>query len=105
AASSLTASSDPRPPRALPSSPTRRSSDLKVVLSRRVRVDCADAIDAGALLARLDGAAVTRFLFRRGDAAFIGATPERLKRKRVTDRKSTRLNSRHSPISYAPFSL
>jgi isochorismate synthase len=54
----------------------------KVVLARRVRVQCASAIDPATLFARLEAPGVTRFLFRRGDAAFVGATPERLIAKR-----------------------
>lgn len=54
----------------------------KVVLARRVRVDCAGPIDPLAVFARLAAPGVTRFLFRRGDAAFVGASPERLIAKR-----------------------
>jgi isochorismate synthase len=55
----------------------------KVVLSHRTELEAASAFDPAAVLAGLEGEAVgaTRFAFRRGEATFLGATPERLVRR------------------------
>jgi isochorismate synthase len=50
----------------------------KIVYARRAEVELAGPIDAGSLLARLDGTDCFRFAVRRGDAVFAGASPERL---------------------------
>src|SRR5207302_8829835 len=79
----------PRAPRALPSFPTRRSSDLAVGTAARQRVErarrrrrdpCGDSAE------------------RPLDSASRGRIP-------AGDRKSTRLNSSHVKISYAVFCL
>lgn len=52
----------------------------KIVAAHRFDVELAAGIDPLAVVGHLAGGlrASTRFLFRRGDAAFLGATPERL---------------------------
>ena len=52
----------------------------KIVYARRTDVELEQAVDAGALLARLDRRHphCFRFAFRRGEAIFAGASPERL---------------------------
>jgi len=56
----------------------------KVVAAREVLLTCASALDAVATVSALAEQApeCQRFLFRWGDASFLGATPERLLRKR-----------------------
>lgn len=55
----------------------------KVVLARRLSVDLAEPADPALVLGRLrDEAQGTRFLLRRAGSSFLGATPERLARKR-----------------------
>jgi isochorismate synthase len=56
----------------------------KVVLARRVAVELAEEPDPALVLARLrlEAPQCTRFLLRRGNVAFVGATPERLAQKR-----------------------
>src|SRR5205085_7081521 len=76
-----------RPPRALHSFPTRRSSDL-AARGRR---------DAGRAVARRKPG------LRARRSGLAGARDVR--RARAQDRKSTRLNSSHSQISYAVFCL
>ena len=55
----------------------------KVVLARRVRFELAREPDPALVLARLRQQApeCTRFLVRRGNVTFLGATPERLAKK------------------------
>jgi isochorismate synthase len=55
----------------------------KIVAARRSEVGFAQAVDASTVLARLADEAVGawRFGFERGDAAFVGAAPERLVRR------------------------
>ena len=50
----------------------------KVVAARRTEVWGRTAFDALDVVARLDTPGCTRFLLRSGEAAFVGATPERL---------------------------
>lgn len=50
----------------------------KVVLARRLLVEADQPFAPATVLDRLAGAEVTRFVFRRGDAYFVGASPERL---------------------------
>lgn len=52
----------------------------KIVYARRTEVELEQAVDTRALLARLDDRhpGCFRFAFRRGDALFAGASPERL---------------------------
>src|SRR5205085_10370381 len=90
------------PPRLLHSFPTRRSSDLAFLLrqpgqARRVGVDAVTDHPVGleqarGVLARLPA---REPLFDELDGQSAGDT----------DRKSTRLNSSHSQISYAVFCL
>jgi isochorismate synthase len=56
----------------------------KIVAARPCTVELAQPASPGAVLARLSAAHAecTRYVFRRGDASFVGATPERLVRKR-----------------------
>src|SRR2546430_7636284 len=78
-----------RPPRSTPF-PTRRSSDLPCggfVVVQRLAHTHED--DVAKVFARLEG----------------GATQENLGHDLLGDRKSTRLNSSHSQISYAVFCL
>src|SRR5688572_32370466 len=86
-----------RNPPALHSFPTRRSSDLR----HRVAVEQRPAVRLGKLVGRVvdrprdaSGAVVVRDHFRAEAEAVVGL-----------DRKSTRLNSSHSQISYAVFCL
>lgn len=54
----------------------------KVVLARRLSVDLVEPADPAVVLGRLrDEARGTRFLLRRAQSSFVGATPERLARK------------------------
>src|SRR5207244_12513001 len=94
----------PSPPRYLPSSPTRRSSDLGVAVDDAgpaVLRDCAEDLEhvppdpsahAGSELTSIDAEP------HRGRAAHGH-------RRLASDRKSTRLNSSHQIISYAVFCL
>src|SRR5688572_31557965 len=85
--------------RYLPSFPTRRSSDLTIS-------DCAGHIPA-------TRGSETAASERRGDAwrsalshrRWLEAAAERQGSDGLEDRKSTRLNSSHSQISYAVFCL
>src|SRR2546430_9812045 len=64
--------------------------------------------DMGAIERRAGGVHRQRAgrLLRRGDASFANAGPRADRHWRTTqDRKSTRLNSSHSQISYAVFCL
>src|SRR5690606_41184694 len=96
--------SSPGPPRALPSFPTRRSSDLLVVL-----VDRGKQVEEAAL----HGADEVPLLpLRDGPVGALRAGPEDVGHRPVphggltdVDRKSTRLNSSHVKISYAVFCL
>ena len=60
----------------------RRGDIEKLVLARRLRARAVGPLDPGAVLRRLRAAygACTVFAFARGDACFLGATPERLVR-------------------------
>jgi isochorismate synthase len=64
----------------------RRGRFEKVVAAKRTWVDAPAAIDDVELLARLafDYPSCHRFLFRRGNRAFVGASPETLFRKTGT---------------------
>ncbi|MFH1681080.1 MAG: isochorismate synthase, partial [Candidatus Eisenbacteria bacterium] len=55
----------------------------KVVAALRTDLDLGEAVDPLAVFGRLDRSHPDchRFLFRKGDAAFLGASPERLVRK------------------------
>src|SRR5690606_41604065 len=100
--------SSPRPPRDLPSFPTRRSSDLSVarvplparlippVLRRLGRKD-EDGLPANAIAAPLPAGAGAAYVL--GDSMVLVADGG------GRDRKSTRLNSSHVKISYAVFCL
>src|SRR5207245_2968045 len=88
-----------RPPRPLPSSPTRRSSDLgaRRCPARAGRAPTHGIVRAARLArrpARVGGVAAVHL--RAGPHWRTAATPP-------TDRKSTRLNSSHGSISYAVF--
>src|SRR5205085_10659281 len=89
-----------RPPRALHSFPTRRSSDLAA--HGRHRGQRAFSRAAAQILRR-------RFVLREtrsvSEAKIPAAPSQTLRVSRKTDRKSTRLNSSHSQISYAVFCL
>src|SRR5205085_9354296 len=81
-----------RPPRDLHSSPTRRSSDLHDALDRGE-----GELGVGLVVHRQhDAGDDHQHQHHRGDRAEV---PE------IVDRKSTRLNSSHSQISYAVFCL
>lgn len=54
----------------------------KIVVARRSLVLASRAIDPAALLRRLERPGATHFCIRRRGVAFVGATPERLFRKR-----------------------
>jgi isochorismate synthase len=55
----------------------------KIVLARQTELHARSPIDATAVFSRLVGdPCSTRFLFRRGPSAFVGATPELLVKKR-----------------------
>ena len=62
----------------------RRGRCAKIVLARRCPVELAAAVDPASVLTRLATRFPDcfRFAFRRADATFLGATPERLIRKR-----------------------
>src|SRR5690348_18006069 len=77
-----------RPPRALPSFPTRRSSDLLDSDSRLAVAQRVEHVD-----------------HRRPDRQLRHAVPRHHVRRDGADRKSTRLNSSHPSISYAVFCL
>src|SRR5205085_10023978 len=92
-------------PRDLPSFPTRRSSDLAIiqlgtlgglpVISREEGGD--DVKSSWPLQAGL------HTCYNGGDRGMRWREPEQISKSR--DRKSTRLNSSHSQISYAVFCL
>src|SRR5688572_31167346 len=81
-------------PRDLPSFPTRRSSDLlhERLFWRAIR------------FTRLDSTRRRGILFSPG-VDIVRIIRGSLERSRNRDRKSTRLNSSHSQISYAVFCL
>src|SRR5207248_6021952 len=82
------------PPRALPSFPTRRSSDLNAVTF----------LVSAVLLLRIPGRALEAPIGpRRGHWRELAEGFRVVRRSR--DRKSTRLNSSHRTISYAVFCL
>src|SRR5690349_23216411 len=82
-----------RPPRALHSFPTRRSSDLAAFRTRLVRDELREFLAHGERISLAIAALQVRY------HAF-----ERMLLHR-RDRKSTRLNSSHVEISYAVFCL
>src|SRR5205085_9963490 len=79
----------------LPASPTRRPSDLD---GGRVRADVFRLPDAG-------GDVQVRGVRRVGQGAPVSGRIRSALTRSVRDRKSTRLNSSHSQISYAVFCL
>src|SRR5699024_12466317 len=81
----------PPPPRDLPSSPTRRSSDLSVF--RRTRRN------------RVGGKIGEMGVFIIERKRLLKALLKSLEEEQRPDRKSTRLNSSHVSISYAVFCL
>src|SRR5205085_4359891 len=94
-------------PRDLHSFPTRRSSDLIVGLAGIVGNGQAEFLRALAGLEHATGRAELRgktLKPNRPDAA-LDAGVVYLSADRLGDRKSTRLNSSHSQISYAVFCL
>src|SRR5699024_12048671 len=99
----LTPSPTPRPPGALHSFPTRRSSDLDEGLENVALLDIVEAFQADAAVVAvrdlldvvLEAAQGRDFVLRDDDAVAHDAE----------DRKSTRLNSSHVSISYAVFCL
>src|SRR5205085_10628321 len=87
----------------LPSFPTRRSSDLG---GHRARRRLAHVEDAPLHLSRLPRAQGRERPDREGDRAAEGPVGDQPSEDRgAQDRKSTRLNSSHSQISYAVFCL
>src|SRR5688572_32618692 len=99
----------PPPTQDLHSFPTRRSSDLKVPKDRDPASLTLEECQALIAAAPERGG---RFGRRRkaeapaAPAAHDAATkPKRARKKAAGDRKSTRLNSSHSQISYAVFCL
>src|SRR5205085_8735704 len=100
----------PSPPRHLPPFPTRRSSDLRprrllVVLFLTLRGRLGGDFVITAARDRFAGRQVLRLALRL-DILGINAAdqfPQGDGLGEVADRKSTRLNSSHSQISYAVF--
>src|SRR5438034_1756524 len=88
--------------RDLPSFPTRRSSDLDEPEVRRL-IQLYHSIDTASVVAEVVRI-VDTLLFRPAEGLrLLDATLER--RRFPVDRKSTRLNSSHTVISYAVFCL
>src|SRR5690606_41709220 len=94
-----------RTPPAIPSSPTRRSSDLKqlTVDKARLRKTFSQSSADSHLTIEARASRSQRFSFRLPEKAEISSVM--LNGERVPDRKSTRLNSSHVKISYAVFCL
>src|SRR5207302_8825352 len=100
----------PPPPPALPSFPTRRSSDLRCIAARlQARdpvVQAARRLAVAQLLVALDRAAPRRLRVIDPAHAPQGLSPAAERFRPLAcplDRKSTRLNSSHVKISYAVF--
>src|SRR5205085_9989346 len=92
----------PAPHRDLHSFPTRRSSDLADQSHRRKAAARPAAAGRRAAEGAIPQRAARQALVQAGGHGFtLGA----LSRNVVIDRKSTRLNSSHSQISYAVFCL
>src|SRR5205085_12312037 len=94
----------------LPSFPTRRSSDLCLVAGLHAAglpddaiqlVPTTDRAAVGAMLTGLDGN--IDVIVPRGGKSLVARVQEEA--RVPVDRKSTRLNSSHSQISYAVFCL
>src|SRR5205085_11886482 len=83
----------------LHSFPTRRSSDLSGLLEHALIEHAADDVDAGRRLALDDPHVLARV------AQELVHFPPHFAESADEDRKSTRLNSSHSQISYAVFCL